>query len=609
MTVRRAHAMPFGAEWLGDGTARFRLWAPSAERVELCLLSGGRETRSAMTRQPDGWCVAIQPARPGARYRYRIDGKAFVPDPASRFQPEDVHSASELIDPADFHWSDDEWCGRPWEEVVLYELHVGSFTPEGTFAGAQGKLEHLRSLGITAIELMPLADFPGRRNWGYDSVLLFAPDSQYGRPADLKRLIDAAHRLGLMVFLDVVYNHFGPEGNYLPLYAASFFTDRHQTPWGAAINFDGPGSRTVRDFYIHNALYWLDEYRFDGLRFDAVHAIRDDSEPDILAELARAVASGPGKTRYVHLVLENDENAARYLRPDATGRSLYRAQWNDDIHHALHVLATGESGGYYADYADAPRKHLGRCLTEGFAYQGDSSPYRHGAPRGELSIDIAPSAFVSFLQNHDQIGNRAFGERITQFVSLERVRALSAIFLLAPSPPMLFMGEEWATQHPFPFFCDFGAELAEAVTEGRRNEFARFPEFSDPAARSRIPDPNDPATFAQAVLDWAAVTRTEGKQWLEWHRDILQVRQAEIVPRLKNVAARAGHFTELDDRGLRVHWRLGDGSALHLLANLSDEPLAAAALPGRNVYTCTSRWSEPWSGGQLAPWSVVWSIE
>ncbi len=603
----RSHAMPFGATLLGDGTARFRLWAPSATQVELCLVSGGCETRLPMESQPEGWYAAVRPARAGTRYRYRINGETSVPDPASRFQPEDVHGASELIDPAEFKWSDAAWRGRPWEEVVLYELHVGTFTSEGTYAGVQGKLEHLRSLGVTAIELMPLADFPGKRNWGYDGVLPYAPDSQYGRPADLKRLIDAAHRSGLMMFLDVVYNHFGPEGNYLPLYAAPFFTDRHQTPWGAAINFDGVGSRTVRDFYIHNALYWLDEYHFDGLRFDAVHAIRDDSVPDILTELARTVARRAGGERHVHLVLENDDNAARYLKQDDGGRRLYDAQWNDDIHHALHLLATGESGGYYADYADAPRKHLGRCLTEGFAFQGDPSRYRHGVPRGEPSVDVPPAAFVSFLQNHDQIGNRAFGERIAQLASPERVRALSAVFLLAPSPPLLFMGEEWGTQTPFPFFCDFGPELAKAVTEGRRKEFARFPEFGDPNVRQRIPDPSDPATFAKAILDWASIEHAQGRQWLDWHRAALRARHAEIAPRLKNLLARAGRYAVLQEQGLCADWTFADGGRLHLLANLSDAPLAVSVPPGRIIYACPAPSAAV--AGPLAPWSVVWSIE
>src|SRR5215472_16387143 len=395
--MRSRHRMPFGAEVGPDGT-RFRLWAPGAPRVELEL--EGRDAAIPMERDADGWAVAtVRDVGAGARYRYRIDGGLAVPDPASRHQPEDVHGPSEVIDPESFEWSDGDWRGRAWPEMVFYELHVGAFTPEGTFAGARTRLDYLADLGVTAVELMPVADFPGRRNWGYDGVLLFAPDGRYGRPDDLKRLVHACHARGLAVFLDVVYNHFGPDGNYLGVYASPFASARHLTPWGHAVNFDGPGSDVVRAFFRENALYWIEEFHFDGLRLDAVQAIRDDSPRHILEEIAGAVRDGPGRSRAVHLVLENAANEARYLRR-VGGRPLYAAQWNDDIHHALHVLCTGERDGYYADYQD-PADALGRCLTEGFAYQGEFSVYR-GRPHGEPTKDIALTAFVSFLQNHDQ---------------------------------------------------------------------------------------------------------------------------------------------------------------------------------------------------------------
>ncbi|BAU48062.1 1,4-alpha-glucan branching protein [Sulfurifustis variabilis] len=603
--------MPFGAELSEQGGARFRIWAPSARAVELGLARDGREEFLPLDRRDGGWYEGHVGVGPGARYRYRIDGGLVVPDPASRFQPDDVHGPSELIDPGAWEWTDRAWRGRPWDEAVLYELHVGSFTPEGTYAGVQGRLDHLKAVGVTAIELMPLADFPGARNWGYDGVLPFAPDSRYGRPEDLKALVQAAHAKNLMVFLDVVYNHFGPEGNYLSAYAAPFFTERHHTPWGAAINFDGEDARTVRDYYVHNALYWLEEYHFDGLRFDAVHAIMDDSEPDILSEIAAAVARGPGRERLVHLVLENDANQSRYLARDDAGRPrFYTAQWNDDIHHALHVSATDETGGYYADYADAPLRHLGRCLAEGFAYQGDPSAFRDGEKRGEPSRDLPPTAFVNFLQNHDQIGNRAFGERITDLADTARVRALSAVFLLAPGVPLLFMGEEWAARQPFPFFCDFGPELARAVTEGRRKEFARFPAFSDPEARSRIPDPNDPATFGEAVLDWGALTNPEHAGWLAWHRELLAVRAREIVPRLPRLRPGAARFRVIEDRGLYVEWPLEEGATLVLCANLSAEPLALDGRPnGRELYVQSETDDGAMSGGRLGPWSVAWLLQ
>ncbi|HEX2725573.1 MAG TPA: malto-oligosyltrehalose trehalohydrolase, partial [Beijerinckiaceae bacterium] len=437
--MRRAHSMPFGAE-LTSGGVRFALWAPTARDVAL-VLDGAEH---AMPHDGDGWRRLVVPtAHAGSRYQYRIDGDLLVPDPASRFQPDDVSGPSAVIDPTAYAWADAGWRGRPWEEAVLYEVHVGTATPEGTYAGLAGKLEDLRDLGVTAIELLPLSDFPGARNWGYDGVLPFAPDASYGTPDDLKALVDRAHALGLMIFIDVVYNHFGPAGNYLHSYAGSFFTERHQTPWGAGINFDGAASRPVRDFFIHNALYWLQEFHVDGLRFDAVHAILDDSEHHVLAEIAEhARAALPG--REVHLVLENDANQARFLRREPDGHpALYTAQWNDDLHHCWHTLLTGEDDGYYVDYADEPVRRLGRCLAEGFAYQGEPSAHRNGEARGEPSAHLPPAAFVSFLQNHDQIGNRALGERISHLAPPERLALARAGVLLAPHVPMLYMGEEW----------------------------------------------------------------------------------------------------------------------------------------------------------------------
>ncbi|MFZ5558416.1 MAG: malto-oligosyltrehalose trehalohydrolase [Pseudomonadota bacterium] len=602
MTRGRAHAMPFGAQLRDDGTARFRLWAPSARTVDL-VLTRGEATRSlAMSRQDAGWHEGIHPATAGDRYRYRIDDGIEVPDPASRFNPDDVHGASALVDPAAYAWGDDAWHGRPWEETVIYELHVGTFSPEGTFAGAQARLDYLAELGVTALELMPVADFPGRRNWGYDGVLPFAPDAAYGTPDDLKRLVDAAHARALMVFMDVVYNHFGPEGNYLHAYAKPFFTERHPTPWGAAINFDGAGSRAVRDFVIHNALYWLNEYHADGLRLDAVHAIADDSAPDILEELAATVRAGPGRERHVHLVLENDKNQARYLGPDR-----YDAQWNDDIHHAFHILLTGEDDGYYADYAARPAWYLGRCLAEGFAYQGDVSEYRDGKLRGEPSAHLPPTAFVSFVQTHDQVGNRAFGERLSALTSEDQLRPALAAWLLAPAVPLLFMGEEFAAASPFLFFCDFGPELAQAVTQGRRREFARFERFSNPAAQARIPDPNAPATFEASKLDWASLARAPHARFLELYRELLALRRAEIAPRL--AGARSGTFELLHERALRVRWPLGDGSRLVLHANLGDAGAAAAPPGGRRLFALPPAAGEALGNGRLPPWSCVWHLE
>lgn len=623
---RIRHSMPFGAEPTADGAVRFRLWAPAAERVALELSDRAAPDHLLdMAAVGDGWFERVTDlAGPGSRYRFHItadhlEAVQAVPDPASRYQPEGVHAASEVIDPGTYAWSETEhqWQGRPWETAVLYELHLGTFTPAGTLAAAARRLPFLKDLGITAVELMPLAAFPGARGWGYDGVYPFAPFAGYGRPEHLKAFVEQAHQLGLMVFLDVVYNHFGPEGNYLHLYAPQFFTERHHTPWGAGLNFDGEHSRPVRDFFIHNALYWIEEYRFDGLRLDAVHAIADDREPDILCELAEAVAAGPGRRRQVHLVLENDANTARYLQrePDG-GPRWYVAQWSDDVHHAAHVLLTGQTDGYYEDYAGRhgapPTYWLARCLAEGFGYQGEHSAFRDNAPRGEPSGHLPPTAFVGFLQNHDQVGNRAFGERLHQLAPVQALRAATAILLLAPSPPLLFMGQPRGADTPFLFFCDFGDDLADAVTQGRRREFARFAQFADEAARAAIPDPNDPETFTRSRLDWDRLDEPGHRDWLDFHRGLLQLRQAEIVPRLAGMAGQAGGFDLLGDTGLVARWRLGDASLLTLVANLGETEIAAPGLrhgpPGRVLHIEPTEAGQALADGRLPAWSAAWYL-
>jgi malto-oligosyltrehalose trehalohydrolase len=613
--ISSTHEMPFGTEILEDGSVRFRLWAPEARAVEVCIEAQGETRCLGMAERGDGWFEQVtREARPGDLYRYRLDGDRQVPDPASRFQPRGVHGPSQVIDPSAFDWGGTGWPGRPWEEAVLYELHVGTFSPDGTFRGIVEALDYLADLGVTAIELMPVAAFPGRRNWGYDGVLPFAPDASYGRPEELKALVLAAQERGLMVFLDVVYNHFGPEGNYLHLYAPQFFSERHRTPWGSGINFDGESSRTVRDFFIHNALYWLDEYRLDGLRLDAVHAIADNSQPDILVELAEAVRQGPGGQRHVHLVLENDHNASRYLTRGADDRPRwYSAQWNDDLHHTLHLIVTGESDGYYADYAQETMRHLGRSLAEGFAYQGETSIFRDGEHRGEPSAALPPVAFVNMLQSHDQVGNRAFGERISELASPQALRAALSILLLAPSPPLLFMGQEFMTPSPFLYFCELGGELAASVTEGRRREFARFERFADPASREIIPDPNDPETFRRSRLDWANLADQLHAECYRFHRKLLEIRRREIVPRLAGAQGGAS-FELVGDTGyLRVYWRLGDGSRLTLTANLdsSEHSLTGPGqrAPGSPVFSEPESAGTSLRGGCLPPWSVVWHLE
>ncbi len=600
--------MPFGACILPDGGIRFRFWAPTAKQVELRLVKAAhKEIVLPMQSLADGWFqIETSPlqATVGVLYQYRLDGGLSVPDPASRANPYDVHGPSQVVDAAAFMWQDSAWRGRPWHEAVIYELHVGTFTTEGTYVAAMQRLDYLVELGVTAIELMPVADFQGARNWGYDNVLLFAPDSSYGTPEELKALVQAAHARDLMVLLDVVYNHFGPDGNYLHTYAPQFFSEQHHTPWGAAINFDGESSRVVRDFFIHNALYWLEEYHFDGLRLDAVHAIIDDSCPHILEELATAVHAGPGRTRRVHLVLENDDNAAHYLKQGG-----FTAQWNDDIHHALHVLLTGERDGYYADYANQPTHCLARCLAEGFAFQGEPSPFRAGRRRGEPSRSLPPSAFVNFTQSHDQIGNRAYGERIAMLAPRRPLQVALAVLLLAPSPPMLFMGEEFAAATPFQFFCDFQGELADAVTEGRRREFAGFSQFADLAAQAAIPDPNDPATFERCKLNWDCLNEPQHKVWLEYYQHLLILRRTQVVPCLQDMRGGA-QFELAGVSGLVVRWCLSEGSHLMLLANLGDAQVEGYPhFDGTPHYLSQVDLSEFLAAGRMPPWSVAWLIE
>lgn len=597
MRAAHLHAMPFGASVLTGGHVRFRLFAPSAKRVQLLHDRGAGSVREPLARAEDGTYEIVARAAAGTTYRFDVDGLV-VPDPASRFQPEGVHGPSLVVDPREFAWPANAWNGRPWHEHVFYELHVGTFTPQGTYAGAQAKLAYLADLGITAVELMPLADVPGARNWGYDGVLPYAPSHNYGQPDDLRRFVCAAHAHGLAVYLDVVYNHFGPEGNYLHAYAPEFYTERHATPWGAALDVDNDGRQTVRDFFIENAIYWLEEYRFDGLRLDAVHAIYDGPQRRFLRELATRVHARIG--RPVHLILENEDNESSLLAGGA-----YRAQWNDDAHHAAHVVVTGQSDGYYGDYADDPVARLGGTLTQGFAYQGEPSTFRGGRPRGQTSAQLSLGSFVTFLQNHDQIGNRPFGDRIAALAPPAAVRAVLAVLLLAPSPPLLFMGEEWAASTPFLFFCDFEPELAAKVTEGRRGEFRKFAEFADPAARARIPDPADPATFAASTLRWDELEREPHREWHAYYRQLLVVRRDAIAPHLPQLRAGTSAFANVGRTGLQARFPLDDGSALVLEANLGPTPVA---WPHRSAGDCIfATHNEAIADGVLEPWSARWS--
>ncbi|WP_432754149.1 malto-oligosyltrehalose trehalohydrolase [Pseudomonas sp. WMBT8] len=552
MPLRTLETWPHGAIMQDAQHTRFALWAPDAFYVSVELHEG---QSVPMLPQAEGWFVAYVRCGAGTRYHYNIDGELDVPDPASRLQYAGVQGDSVVVDPLAYPWRHGAWQGRPWHEAVIYELHVGIL---GGYAAVEQHLPRLAELGVTAIELMPLAQYPGERNWGYDGVLPYAPQASLGTPEQLKQLIDSAHEHGLAVILDVVYNHFGPDGNYLGQYAKGFFHEDTHTPWGAGIDF---GRREVRDFFIDNALMWLLEYRFDGLRLDAVHAIND---PSFLKELAQRVREQVDPARHVWLVLENEFNQASLLQQG------FDAQWNDDGHNALHVLLTGETDAYYADFADDPTAKLARCLGEGFIYQGQTT--RHGTRRGEPSGHLPPSAFVLFLQNHDQIGNRALGERLHQLCSPQALQAATVLLLMSPMIPLLFMGDEVNAEQPFLFFTDHHGELAKAVREGRRNEFADFAAFSDPQRRAQIPDPNALQTFERCIPRF-----TQAPAAL--YRQLLGLRQQHIVPHLPGSTALGAQV--LGQGAVSARWRLGNGSVLQIDLNLGPATLQPPAAIGQ----------------------------
>jgi maltooligosyltrehalose trehalohydrolase len=570
-----------------EASTTFRLWAPSARDVRLLLPDA---EPAAMNRDGEGFYSAAVAVEPGQRYRFEVDG-LIVPDPASRAQDADVDGWSVLTPPAPLGRAR---AVRPWHEAVIAEVHVGTATPEGTFSALAGRLPHFVDAGYTVIELMPVADFPGRWNWGYDGVLLFAPDEAYGTSEDLRRLVDAAHEAGLGIMLDVVYNHFGPSGNYLHHYAADFFTDKVQTPWGAAIDLSNP---IVRRFFVENAVMWLRDYDFDGLRFDAVHAFPDDGGDTLLGEISEACRRVKPDA---YLVLENDDNAARWLARDAREPRAYTAQWNDDIHHALHVAATDQRSGYYEDYAEDPIASLLRCLSEGFAYQGEPSAHRGGTPRGEASAELPPEAFVAFAQNHDQIGNRPFGDRLAASLDQERLAALEAVVMLSPQIPMFFMGEEAGVTVPFPFFCDFSGDLAEAVRAGRRREFAGF--FEDHAGSVEdLPDPLSEDTFRSAKLPREGIAGAEASARLERFRNLAALRRRLIWPLLHS-----GHRSTSAERtgsAILVTWDF-HGGRLALAVNLAAEGAEIAA-PDAAPAHATGAVEVRAGRVSLGPWSVA----
>ena len=566
--------MRFGALPRAEGV-QFRLWAPEARTVALHLRHDGRQAASyLLPGRPETAVreILIEHAAPGDRYAYSLDGRDPLPDPASRFQPDGVHGWSEVVDPGAFAWTDASWGGLDPHRAVIYELHVGTFTPEGTFVSAAAKLPLLRDLGVTAVELMPLADFPGTRDWGYDGVDLYAPSRAYGRPDDLRAFVDAAHACGLGVLIDVVYNHLGPEGAYLPAFAPVFFTPAHRTPWGDAVNLDGRGSDGVRGLLIDNALHWIREYHVDGLRLDAIHALIDDTSYPFVAELAASVhASGP---RRPLVYAEDSRNLALLVQKPESGGWGLDGIWADDFHHVIRRMLAGDEHGYYVDY-DGTAQELADTLRHGWLYRGQVSR-RTRTPRGTSASAVEMRKAIVCVQNHDQIGNRALGDRLHHAVDPASWRAAIAILLTAPMTPLLFMGQEWAASAPFQFFTDFEPELGRRVVQGRRDEFRAFPEFATPDAARRIPDPQADATFAKSHLDW-------GERGTGSHAMVLALHRALLSLRAENPALQGSDACRCEARALNdqsvMFVRDGPGRSFLVVARLcGDGPVQVAEL-------------------------------
>jgi len=554
--------LPRLGSWPDDTGFRFRVWAPTTSHVSLVVDPGRTPPQQiALTPRSDGtFETLVADLSAGARYAYLLDGRGPYPDPASRAQPDGVHGWSQTVSPSTFPWTDSTWTGISLDRAVFYELHVGTFTPAGTFAGVIDRLAHLADLGVTVLELMPVADFPGERNWGYDGVSLFAPARCYGAPDDLRQLVDAAHAHGLAVVLDVVYNHFGPDGAYTFAFSPYYASRRHDSPWGAAVNFDGEHASFVREFVIENALHWLHEYHVDGLRLDATHAIQDDGPTHVLAELAeRARASIPHRS--LLLVAEDDRNLASIVEPASRGGWELDAVWADDFHHHVQRMAAGDRDGYYMDYSGRVAD-LAATIRQGWFFTGQYSPYRQ-EPRGTAPDDVTPAHMVIALQNHDQIGNRAFGDRLNHLCEPRLMRALTVVWLCAPETPLVFMGQEWAASTPFLYFTDHHGELGHAVTEGRRREFSRFTAFADEAVRQRIPDPQAPSTFAASRLRWNELAEPAHQGMHALHRTLLRLRHASPA-----LFASAACTAEAHDEDTLVVTRSGNGSTIVMIARV-----------------------------------------
>ena len=582
----RTFQKQWGAEFISHDVVRFRVWAEGQKEITLRLT----ENDIPMMAAGNGWFqVDVPGVTHGAEYLFVLEDGLAVPDPASRAQKGDVNGPSVVIDPRRFPHANHDWKGRAWEETVIYELHIGTFTPQGTFRAAIDKLPYLAELGITQLEVMPVSQFGGDRGWGYDGVLLYAPHSAYGSPEDFHAFIDAAHGLGLSVVLDIVLNHFGPEGNYLPLLSPAFFDADRTTPWGNGIAYENDA---VRSYITEVPLYWLTDYRLDGLRFDAIDRIKDPSPKHILEEIAERIRENL-PDRHVHLTTEDSRNVI-FLHPrdEQGGTPLFTAEWNDDFHNAAHVFATGETHAYYQDFAFEPEKKFARALTEGFVYQGEVS-LQTGESRGVESHAQPPAFFVDFIQNHDQTGNRAHGDRLITLAGADKTRVLLAALLHSPHIPLLFMGEEFGETHPFLFFTDFHGELAKAVREGRAKEFTGHAGHD-----GSVPDPNDVKTFVRSRIDWNKVATDEGKRWLRLTRNLLTLRHRHIVPLLRQGGTVEGTVLKTAPGMVAVRWRF-PGGTLSLALNIGQKSVDLPEMAGK----CLFAWPE--QSGALAPNSIV----
>lgn len=570
------------------GESLFRVWAPQASAVEV-VFDDAPERPLALKREPDGYFSGTT-SEQISLYKYRVDGTGPWPDPCSRFQPQGVHGPSLIVDPTAFKWSDAQWRGARLAGQVLYEMHIGTFTPAGTFDAAIAKLPYLRELGITMLEVMPVAQCPGRWNWGYDGVQLFAPNHVYGDHEALKRFVDRAHALGLAVILDVVYNHLGPDGNYLKCFSPHYFSTRHKTEWGEALNLDGELSQGTRDFILGNAHYWLSEFHLDGLRLDATQSIFDDSKPHILEQLART-AREAAQPRSIVVISENEPQHAQQLLPTERGGFGLDAMWNDDFHHAAKVALTGTRDGYFGDYTGRAQEFLS-CVRRGFLYQGQWYPWQK-QPRGQVAAGLPACSSIVFLQNHDQVGNTFHGDRVHGNAAPGRYRALMALTLLGPQTPMLFMGQEFAASAPFMFFADHNAELAALVHKGRREFLSQFRAYADEATLQLVPAPHDESTFMSSKLDWRETEHHA--EVLAFHRDLIQLRACDPVISQQDGTKLDG--ATLSEQAFVLRWFDAEHGDRLLIVNLDRElPLTPP--------------SEPLLAPSVASnWQLLWSSE